>query len=185
MEKINTEMLNKAVEGILEGQENKRIVWNGLEIFVVDTLSFQEAMTFVNNIVALGYDTSDGNFTPELKDFAIRKAIVEMYTNIELPSDVSECYKILYATDLVTVISDTINFNQMNTLILNAEEKIKYLSKSNIEIVNRQVQALMDAVEQIGETYKDVDIEELKKFIDSVEEFSNQLNNPEEKKDDE
>ena len=185
MEKISAEMINKIVEGILEGQDGKKIIWNGLEISIVDTLGFQDALTFVNNIVSLGYDEVDGSYTPELKDFAIRKAIVEMYTDIELPSDVAECYRILYGTDLVSAVSQSVNYGQINMLVASADEKIKYLAESNITSVNRQIEALMNAIEQVGEAYKDVDVDELKSFVSSVEEFTKQFNSPEEKKDDE
>lgn len=96
----------------------KTIVWRGLNIVVRNMIKIEETLDMVNSIMEACTSNKDGviNCYPELMDFAVRANVVLRYSNVHLPADTREQYKILYGTDLYDVIRENTNKPQIASI---------------------------------------------------------------------
>ena len=52
--------------------------WNGINVVIKHVISLKEMLTFVDSVVKTCFSESDGMYMPEIKDFAIKKCILEI-----------------------------------------------------------------------------------------------------------
>lgn len=155
-----------SAENIGMSTENDKTIveWRGLNIVVLRHISMQDMVEFVNSVVEMCFSSDDMTYQPEIRDFAEKYYIIEKYTNLDLPEDVSEKYDLIYRTDLVnTVIKNIDTFEQLNAICDAVEEKVANRAQSNIEAITTRVNQLADEIEKVGETlisaFGDVDPE--------------------------
>ena len=145
--------------------------WNGLELEVRRYISFSEMLEFVEFVTDMCF-TSDNTYMPEVRDYAIRVFVISRYTNIELPEDTDKRYELLYGTDIMRAVLQLVDAQQINEIVAAIDTKINYITETNIEAFQRQVQNLTNIVNEFGQTFegmlKDSDPEVLAKFIDAV-----------------
>jgi hypothetical protein len=125
--------------------------WRGIEITVNKTLSLEDMMLFVNNVTSLCFRESDGEYLPEIKDCVIKSCIVELYTNLTLPSNISRKYDLLYRTDVINAIVEHINQVQFREIIDAIDCKIDNVAQANIEVTNRQITELYTTFNSLQE----------------------------------
>lgn len=146
--------------------------WNGIEVTVKRTLSLKEMLTFVDNVVKTCFTETDGTYMPEVKDFAIKKYILEMYSNFVLPEDVEESYMLIYESDAVDFVLQRINGRQLGEIVQSAEEKIAHLAQANIEMVNRQMNDLYTAFNSlqnhIANVFTGIDAGDIDKLLGAL-----------------
>ena len=94
------------------------VEWHGVEIVVKKSLTLEDMLKFVSDVVKTCTEQEAGGYMPELKDFAIRLNVVEMYSNVKLPDNVNHKYFILVNSGIVETILENININQYEELIL-------------------------------------------------------------------
>ena len=180
MANVDTETLVKIVDGINSEPNGyygiEHINWNGLEVEINKTLDFKEAMTFVDNIVSLVYDKESISYMPELKDIAIRRSVIDLYTNIELPNDINECHRILYETNLFEFVIGKINGRQFNMLIASANDKLEYITQSNIDAINRKFGELISVFEDIASKFEGVDTDKMQAALDGLQKLGMDAN---------
>lgn len=145
--KANLENLKEVVNRL--HKPTQVVAWNGLDINVQHTLSFKDMLTFVNNVFQLCFDGETGEFMPELKDFAIKSYILEMYTDIELPDNVQEKYDLIYCSDVLECILPYVHSAQLSEMIHSVEDKMKHHAQANIEAINMQMNTLFGAFESL------------------------------------
>ena len=153
--------------------KNKNVIkWNGIDVIINPTLSLKEVLTFVDNVVQTCFSDSEGAYIPEVKDFAIKKCILEMYANFDLPSNVEECYSFIYNSDAVDFVISHINNSQLMEIVQSSEEKMKHLAQANIEMVNRQMNELYTAFDnlqkQITGIYENIDIDDVSNLVSAI-----------------
>jgi len=139
--------------------------WNGIEVDITPTLPLMDVLTFVDTVVKTCFSEIDGAYMPEVKDFAIKKCILEMYANFTLPGDVAESYALIYESDAVDFVLQHINSVQFEEIIQSADEKIRHLAQANIETAYKQLDELYDAFDnlqnQIANAFSGINAEEI------------------------
>ncbi len=101
-----------------EGTEYKTIIWRGLNIVVRNMIKIEETLDMVNSIMEACTSNKDGVIScyPELLDFAVRTNVILRYSNVHLPADTREQYRILYGTDLYDAVSKEVNVAQLRSV---------------------------------------------------------------------
>lgn len=129
--------------------------WNGVEILVKRTLSFDEAMIFVKDVVQ-GCFASDGEYIPEVKDFLVKNYVIESYTNVALPSNTSDRYSLIYKSELADFIIPHINQSQFKSIMNAVDEKLRNISQANMNLVNKKATELFESIESIEAQMSDI-----------------------------
>lgn len=176
MNKINVNDLKEAVINAKDTPDYSNYVtidWYGVEVEVRRTINFENAMRFVDGVVSITYDNQTGSYTPELKDLGIRKSVIDLYTNVELPTDIEECHEVLYETNLFESVLNLINGRQFNMLVASIDEKLNYITQTNIDIINRKVNELTSVFESFMKNFDGVDVGQLRNALDSLQELGN------------
>lgn len=148
--------------------------WNGINVEVHRTLNFTDAMKFVDMVVSLVYDEMTGSYTPELKDLGIRKSVIDLYTNVELPTDIEECHEVLYETNLFEFVLNLINGRQLNMIVASIEDKLNYITQTNIDVINRKMNELTSVFGDFMKNFEGVDVNQLQTALDSLQELGTQ-----------
>ena len=130
--------------------------WRGIDVTVNKTLSLEDMMVFVDNVTSLCFKSSDGAYLPEIKDCIIKSCIVELYTNLTLPSNISRKYDILYRTDIVNAIVKHINQTQLHEIIEAIDCKVDNIAQANIEMTNRQIAELYTTFNNLQERIENI-----------------------------
>ena len=120
MKKISISQMDKVMKSL--GNTEATFEWNGVTVVVKTLLSFQEMMEFAGRVKANCF--VDGEYLPEVRDFAIRDCIVDMYSNIRLPDNIEHKYEILYRTDICQEIVKYVNSDQYEQLLVAIDDKI-------------------------------------------------------------
>lgn len=120
------------------------MTWRGVDLHIRQHLSLRETMEFVHGAVGACFAAETNEYLPEIKDFAIRCSILEMYAGLELPEDAFEKYELVYTTDIVEFVVQSIERDQFNNILASIDKKIEYLTQCNIEAINKQMNIVMD-----------------------------------------
>lgn len=155
MKRISINALEKAVkENTTFKTEN--VSWNGLEFQVKNQLDLTEMRVFVSSVARACFSAANASYNPEMKDFAIRSIVIELYTNLNLPSNLDRLYNILYGSDLVFAVYEHIDRRQFDVMMHAIDERIDALVDANISTVNRQIDLLQNAMSELGEKFTDM-----------------------------
>lgn len=168
--KISINAFEKAVKE--NYPQTETVEWNGLEIEIKRTLSFGEMLAFVDSVTKSCFGGEDEVYQPQMKDFAIRGALVELYTNLTLPSDLNKIYELLYSCDIISVIMPYINKSQFNTIVAAAEDRIAHTVKANIASLEKQIDdmygKLNNMEEQLASIFSGIGADDLKNIIGAI-----------------
>lgn len=150
----------------------KTVEWNGVEITIKPTLSFKEVLSFVDNVTKSCFTTDGGTYIPEVKEFVIKCCILEMYANFAMPTNVERKYDLVYCTDAVNVVMDNINRTQLGEIIEAINDKIDNIAQANVEAINRQMNELYSAFdnlqEQLAGIFSGIGTDEISKLIGAI-----------------
>ena len=69
--------------------------WNEIDITIKRTISLGDMLSFVNDVVASCFQ-DNGEFMPEVLDFAIRSNIILKYSNVSLPDNLEHIVRLRY-----------------------------------------------------------------------------------------
>lgn len=123
--------------------------WNGIEVTVKNTLSFKEMLEFVDSVVKSCFMKDTNAYTPEIKDFVTKVCILEKYANFTMPKSVEAQYSLVYQTDAVARVLNYVNPQQLNEICDAITKKIDNLAQANIEAVNKQMNELYNAFDNL------------------------------------
>lgn len=150
----------------------KTVAWNGVEITIQRTLSFRDFLTFVDSVVKNCFSIDNNAYMPEIKDFAIKCCVLEMYANFALPVNVERKYDLVYCTDAVQTVLAEINPEQYGVIMNAIDLKIEKMAQANIEALNRQMSELYSAFEnmqnQMSGVFEGVGAEEMLKLVGAI-----------------
>lgn len=143
----------RAFEKVVKEVENKETTfeWNGLEITVRTTISFQDTLNFVSSVVNSCFDDNTGKYLPEIKTFMIKLFVLTYFTNISLPSNPENAHSFIYNTDIFDEVASRINKQQFHELCGAIDDKIDYLVNSRIEEIEQELVGLSNAIAEVQE----------------------------------
>lgn len=172
IKRITVEDLDKVIEDVC--MSVAYLNWNGLELAVKRNILLEDVIEFVTSVTSLCFEEETNRYMPEVKDFGIRACLIDYYTNVDLPEDTGKKYSLLYETDLVQTVLNSIDMQQFNDIVRSIEESVSYIAKSNIDAVMKQIQEVSNLIEKFGsvfqESFGDLSQEDLVKVIGSITE---------------
>lgn len=141
--------------------------WHGVEISITKNLSLSDMLSFVADVVAKCFD-ENGDYFPELMDFAIKENILTRYANFTMPGNVEHEYSIIYQTDAVDFVCEHINSNQLKDIVESIEEKLDYIQNTNIVFIRARVNKLVDAIDDLQTKANNIFSNVTKDDVDAV-----------------
>lgn len=149
---------------------NVIVDWHGEQITIKRSLTLEEMLTFTENVIDSCFN--DGEYMPQLKDFATRVATLFSYVDINLPSNTGKKYAICYQTDLVQTVLKNIDINQYTEMINAIEYKLDNMAEANVQMVYRKAddaaEAITGMVEKINTMFEDIEPQDLKNVISAI-----------------
>lgn len=147
--------------------------WNGLSIRISPTLPINKMLEFTANVVESCFD-NDGNYIPEILDFAVKYNIIDKYTNIALPKDMSKQYELLTRSNICDFILQFVDQHQFNEMIRAIDRRLRHLSEARVSELHAAIKRVIDIFSTLQERISvaadnlaGVDMEEL------MQKFSN------------
>ena len=173
MNKTKKISINEFENAVNEGYEEYITAeWRGLPIVIKQTLSLSEMIAFVDGVASACFGQEDMAYVPAAEDFAIRTAIIELYTNIRLPTNIHKKYDLLYRSDIVDFICNNVNRSQYEAIMRATHTKIDHISDSNVAAANKQFENLFATFENLQTQMEDmlegVDEEDIKKLVGAI-----------------
>lgn len=123
--------------------------WNGIEVTVKKTLSLKEMLEFVDSVVKSCFTKDTDTYMPEIKEFATKVCILEKFANFTMPNNAESQYALVYHTDAVSRVLEHINVGQFNEICDAIDKKTNNIAQANIEAVNRQMNELYNAFDNL------------------------------------
>lgn len=144
---ITSEQILKAAADYISLSEP--LDWNGVEILVKKNLSLFDVDDFVDAVVNSCFD-ENGEYNPELRDFATRSMTILFYTNCDLPEDLSIQHTLLFNSTLYFDVLRHIDGSQFEKMIDAISEKINYRLNTNIKAFENKIKLLFDQIEEFS-----------------------------------
>lgn len=148
------------------------IEWNGLQVVIKKNLSLEEMMTFANSVVKSCFDQASGAYMPEVKDFAIRANVLDMYTNFTLPKDLSKQYDMVIWSGAVEMVLNYINYAQFNELVKAIDSKLQNTADANIQAfitkLDNVTTVFSDMQTEMEKMFSGVDTEDIGKLVGAI-----------------
>ena len=151
--KIKKISINELERCVLTEPNERYIDWKGNQILVKNHLSLTEMANFVDNVVKSCF-SDDGEYYPEIRDFAFKAALLEFYSNFALPQNPEKRYELVILCDASDLIYKEINRQQLDSIIYSIDEKIEYIKRSNIEAVNKQISEVFTIVDTLQNQFE-------------------------------
>lgn len=156
------------------GTAVKNVEWNGIEITIRRTLSLKDMLTFVDSVTKSCFLDENNSYMPELKVFAIKCCVLELYANFALPANVERRYNLIYNTDAFDVVLQHINIKQLNEIIDAISDKTDNMAHENVEAMRKQIydmySSLNDLQKQLSDVFSDINAKDVSRFIGAVAE---------------
>lgn len=130
------------------------VEWNGITLNIKKRLGFSEMVKVVESVADLCF--IDGEYYPEIKEFARRCAIAEHYGNCRLPEDSAHKYKIVYDSDLIRTITHNVDINQLDSIDMAIEDKIEYRVSSLIDTTQAKYDEIANSISNITVQIKEL-----------------------------
>lgn len=172
MEKVNRIDASTLVEAVNKiTEQTTEFEWNGMNIVVNRTLPMETMLEFVDYVVKTCF-SDDGEYLPEVKDFAIKSCLLEMYANFDLPKDLPTRYAVIYNSDIVDAVLNRIEGRQFGEIINAIEQKIANLAQANVQMVYAQMNRINDEFENlqnnIAALFTGVEQDDIKKLVNAI-----------------
>lgn len=150
---------------------------NGVEITISKSISLDEMILFVQEVVEACIDGETGEYLPEAYDFAMRVAILTHYANFTMPSDMEKQYWLVYNTTAVEQVLQHINTRQFNDIVRAIDKKIEFmlniLSSSAVSKVNEIIAKFSDIAIAGENVFKGIDTNTMTSVMQSLSKLNN------------
>lgn len=90
--------------------------WRGKVFHVWPLIERAMVSDTISEIISLCYNDRDGVMIPENADYAYRCCMINNYTDLTLPSDDDELYRLIYATDIYDTVMKHVNRAQADII---------------------------------------------------------------------
>lgn len=121
------------------------------EIEIVKTISLKDSLEFVENVVSSCIDEETGEYTPQIKEFAIRKEILTKYANFTMPKDIEKQYYLVYANNFAEQVISNINHEQLGDILKGIKEKIKHILNCIVGTATSNTLKLLEKIDAMSE----------------------------------
>ena len=151
--------------------DTSEVMWHDLLIRVRRYLPIKDMMMLVLNVTESCF-SDDGIYLPEMQEFATRRYIIDSYTNIRLPENISKQYDLLMQTNIVSTVTESIDNTQLSDILMSIGRKIEYRRNTETQAITKKadeaVRKAQDLMEQIGAIFADITPEDVKKVFSAV-----------------
>lgn len=169
VKRISVNSLEKCIE---RKPETVNVEWNGLDIVVKKRLSFEEMIAFVDGVAKSCFAADTNDFIPGVKDFVISCFVIEMYSNLTLPQNVSKKYEIISSCDVVDVILENVDREQFDNITGAINEKIRYLISVNLSQATVKINELLysfgDIESKVGELFGKISSDDVQTLVSAI-----------------
>lgn len=149
----------------------------GVEIEVKTTLSLQEMLQFVEDVVSSCVDKATGKYIPEIKMFSVKIGLLTMYANFNLPSNVGKQYELIYNTSAISQVLGVINPVQYDEILAAIDSRIEHeLALMNSAVsskVNELTHQMNDAAQKIESAFSGVTADEINALMKNISAMDN------------
>lgn len=153
---------------------------NNVEIQIKRVLSWYESLAFIEGVVDSCIDYENGDYLPEAYDLAIKSALLEFYTNVDVPEDATSQYELVYFTDIVERVLSEINAAQFNDNIRAVDKKIAFYTNLICSSVSAKVDTVVQKVDEFAESasklFSGVDPDKMASVVEQLSAYD--TNNP-------
>lgn len=147
------------------------VQWMDIDVKIKRNISFTEMMEFVNDVVMSCFQ-DNGNYVPEVLDFAIKSNILTKYANFSMPDNLEHRYEIIYNTNAVDFVCGQINMSQLQEIVGSINRKVEYMCDGNVMMIQRKMNELIDAIEgvqaQATNMFSNLTPDDLAKVVSAV-----------------
>lgn len=169
MERISYEKLKSTIN---TDMAVSTFEWNEMSISVKRYLDMEDMMNFTYSVFNSCFSNTTGEYRPEVKDFAIRSCILEIYANIDLPDNLAERYNVIYQSSVIPEIMQYIDQAQFNAIMIAIDNKIESRINMNVakfENEMREAQETLSGVlEFVKEIFDGIDNETVKQIAGAI-----------------
>lgn len=146
--------------------------FHGEELTVQKRIPFALVCEMVKKVADACFD-ENGEFSPEIRDFALRLCCVEAYTNVRLPEDnVEHQYEIVGRSDLWSIMLRVIDSDQMDEICNAIQDRIDARLDANRAAFEREINKLTQALDEMGkqvtELFGSVSPEDLQALLGAI-----------------
>lgn len=159
-DKITVNALENAVK---QNESIHTITWNGLDIKVKNSISFDEMRLFVSAVTESCF-SEVGEYRPEFMEFVTRALVLSLYTNVTLPKSLDAQYNIVYS-GIVDEVFQYINYEQYNHISWAIDRKIDLVLKENIDTLNKQRKQLDEDMDNMRKLVDGIDPEDIENLV--------------------
>lgn len=149
------------------------------EFEIAEFVPFEVAKLIVQKVSEACF-SSNGEYQPEMKDFAMRLFTILGYTNVSIPTvdtqdleSLNDIYKILYLSDLYEIILGNINWPQFEEITRAIDEKINYLKSANIDGIKKEIDKAMSGISGISDSlekvFDNISSDDIEKIASAIE----------------
>ena len=170
MKMISIEKMDEIMNDYFPTEET--VDFHGEELTVQKRIPFALVCEMVKKVADACFD-DNGEFSPEVRDFALRLCCVEAYTNVRLPEDnVEHQYEIVGRTDLWSIMLRVIDSDQMDEINNAIQDRIDARLDANRAAFEHDVNRMLDAVNEVGKQVSDlfnnVSTEDIQKLVGAL-----------------
>lgn len=144
----------------------------GQEIIVQKRIPFALMSELVQKVADACF-SDEGEYMPEIRDFALRLCCVEAYTNIRLPQEnVEHQYEIVGCAELWRIVANCIDQDQLEQICDAIQDRIQARLDSNRAAFEREINKLTQALDEMGkqvtELFGSVSPEDLQALLSAI-----------------
>lgn len=131
------------------------IQWHEAEVRIKRTLSLTDMLSFVDDVVKSCFHDELG-YMPEVKDFAIKSNILTRYANFSMPDNLEHRYQMIYGTDAVDAVCESIDTTQLQEIVSSINSKIRFLCDSKANLIQDRINDVLSIMEELSDSTKDI-----------------------------
>lgn len=120
-------------------------------IEITKSISLHDMLEFVENVAESCVDMDTGEYTPQVRDFAIKRELLTKYANFTMPNNIEKQYEFIYGSNVVNTVIQNINQLQFQEIVASIDQKIKFMLDCVTSISASNTIKLLDKLDSITE----------------------------------
>lgn len=122
-----------------------------VNIEITKSISLQNMIEFVENVAESCVDMESGEYTPQVRDFAIKRELLTKYANFTMPNNIEKQYEFIYGSNVVDVVLQNINQLQFQEIVSSIDRKVKFMLDCVTSISASNTVKLLNKLDSIAE----------------------------------
>ena len=147
------------------------IQFGDLTITVKPRLAFSEVMSLVGLISETCFFEND-DYRPEVYDLAMRRYVLETYTNLTLPSNMEHTYDLVMYGGIFEAVLENIDREQFDGILRFVDERIRYLRQMHIQAAQEKIPPPPPPppppANQIKSVFGDIQKDDMKNILQAI-----------------